>query len=286
MRKTQAKTTTASAKKAPVKTAGTGPKAPATGPKRRGGGDKTILPEGTRMISIHILGKKYEIPETLTIMKAVEHAGYTYVRGCGCRGGICGACGTFYRLPGDFRLRTGLACQTVVQDGMVVAQVPFFPANRAVFDLDSLGGDGVEALRALYPEVFKCVGCATCSRTCPMDIDVMYYIALMKRGDLMAAARESFDCIQCGLCAIRCPAQISQYTAAQFVRRVAGRYLTAQAEHLKKRVADIEGGKYVPMLADLARMTPDQVRELYVAREREPDLAAPGTWMPKETKYL
>jgi len=43
-------------------------------------GDRTIPPEGARMIPIYIMGREYVVPETLTIMKAVEYAGYTYVR--------------------------------------------------------------------------------------------------------------------------------------------------------------------------------------------------------------
>ena len=78
-------------------------------------GDKTIPPEGAKMIPIYIMGREYMVPETLTIMKATEYAGYQYMRGCGCRGGICGACGTFYRFLGDYKLKTGLACQTVAQ---------------------------------------------------------------------------------------------------------------------------------------------------------------------------
>ncbi len=40
------------------------------------------------------------------------------------------------------------------------------------------------------------------------------------------------------------------------------------------------------MLDDLIGMNKDDLEEIYVAREREPDLAEPGTWMPQETKYL
>ena len=89
-------------------------------------GDKTIPPEGAKMIPIYIMGREYMVPETLTIMKAIEYAGYKYVRGCGCRGGICGACGTFYRFKGDYRLRAGLACQTVAEQDMIIMQLPFF----------------------------------------------------------------------------------------------------------------------------------------------------------------
>ena len=41
-----------------------------------------------------------------------------------------GACGTVYRKPGDYHIRVGLACQTVVEPDMYLTQIPFFPANR------------------------------------------------------------------------------------------------------------------------------------------------------------
>ena len=46
------------------------------------------------MIPIYIMGKEYKVPVGLTIMKALEYAGYQLTRGCGCRGGVCGACVT------------------------------------------------------------------------------------------------------------------------------------------------------------------------------------------------
>lgn len=248
-------------------------------------GDKTIPPKDARMIPIHIMGREYEVPESLTIMKAVEYAGYNYTRGCGCRGGICGACATYYRYLGDYRLRSGLACQTVVEPNMVLMQLPFFPSNRPNYDLDAVEGDPHEELRRLYPEVFKCVGCGTCTRTCPMDIDVMDYIALMKRGDLKGAAEKSFDCVMCGLCASRCPAQISQFTAAMLVRRMYGKFILPKAEHLASRVEEVKSGKYEKMLAELAEMDPEEVKKRYVDREREPDMAPPG-WKPEDESNL
>ena len=251
-------------------------------------GDKTIPPEGAKMIPIYIMGREYMVPETLTIMKAVEYAGYQYTRGCGCRGGICGACGTFYRISGDYRLQSGLACQTVVQPDMVIVQIPFFPANRPSYNLDDYkeNSDLHEGLRNLYPEVFKCLGCGTCTKTCPMDIDVMDYIALMKRGDLKGAAIKSFDCVMCGLCASRCPAQISQFTAAMFVRRIYGKYILPKAEHLEKRCEEVKTGKYEKFLEELLTLDQDELKKRYTEREREPDMSGTGKWMPKETKYL
>ena len=46
------------------------------------------------MVHVYLMGKMYEVPSNLTIMKAMEYAGYQLIRGCGCRNGFCGACAT------------------------------------------------------------------------------------------------------------------------------------------------------------------------------------------------
>jgi formate hydrogenlyase subunit 6/NADH:ubiquinone oxidoreductase subunit I len=248
-------------------------------------GDRAILPEGARTIPIFVMGKKYEVPETLTIMKAMEFAGFRFLRGAGCRGGICGACPTVYRMAGDYKLHFGLACQTVVEANMYLAQIPFFPANRASFSLEEMSG-AAEAIHALYPELFRCVACNQCTKACPMDVDVLGYISALKQGNLEKAARISFDCIQCGLCASRCMGEIPQYHIAQLARRVFARFVQPQAAHLKTRVAEIEAGKYTGMLADLTTMSKEDLEKIYVEREREPDLAPAGTWQPKDTRFI
>ncbi len=245
-------------------------------------GDRTIPPEGARFITIYIMGQAYQIPETLTILKAMEYAGYQFKRGCGCRGGICGACGTFYRKQGDHTLRTGLACQTVAEEGMILAQVPFFPANRADHGAVDISRPPDEQIAGLYPEIFRCVGCGTCTRTCPMDIDVMNYIAHFKRGDVMRGAKASFDCIMCGLCVSRCPANISQMNVAMAARRIAAGQMTPRSESTKNRAEQVRSGRYEPILAQLAKMKKDELKKLYVEREREPDLSKPGEWMPQD----
>ncbi len=250
-------------------------------------GDRTIPPKDARFISISIMGQEYKVPETLTIIKAMEYAGYQFKRGCGCRGGICGACGTFYRIQGDHNLYTGLACQTVVQPGMNLAQIPFFPANRADhvdLHLEKMPPD--ERIATLYPEIFKCVACGTCTRTCPMGIDVMNYIALFKRGDILEGAKQSFDCIMCGLCVVRCPANISQMKVAMAARRLAATQLVPRSKVTKDRAKLVREGRYEAMLAELGQMDTDKLKEIYVSREREPNLSEPGEWMPKDQSHL
>ena len=77
-----------------------------------------------KMVNVYFSGKRYSVPADLTIMTAMEYAGYTWKRGCGCRHGFCGACATIYRIKGDNELKTCLACQTQVQEGMYVASIP------------------------------------------------------------------------------------------------------------------------------------------------------------------
>ena len=55
------------------------------------------------MVNVYFFGKKYSVPADLTIMTAMEYAGYTLIRGCGCRHGFCGACATIYRIKGTER---------------------------------------------------------------------------------------------------------------------------------------------------------------------------------------
>jgi succinate dehydrogenase/fumarate reductase-like Fe-S protein len=222
------------------------------------------------LIPVYIMGKRYEVPPSLTIMKAMEWAGYTLVRGVGCRGGFCGACATVYRIGGDERLHFGLACQTVVRPAMYLAQIPFFPTQRQTYDLTKLKPEAATIWK-LYPEVLRCLGCGTCTKACPQELDVKGYMAALMRGNLSAAADKSFDCIMCGLCAARCPAEESQYNAAILARRLYGRYLAPRSRHLAARLAEIESGAFQDELATLKRADRATLLKLYAARDIEPE---------------
>ena len=237
-----------------------------------------------KKIPIFVMGKKYLVPETLTIMKAIEYAGYKLVRGAGCRGGICGACGTVYRKPGDYRIYVGLACQTVVEPDMYLAQIPFYPANRAAFDWDAIEATG-EAIGQLYPELYRCVACNACTKVCPMDVEVMDYIALVKRGDIAEAMRVSFDCIQCGICTSRCMGELPQYHIAQLARRLYGGKLAPKCEHLEQAVEKIGSGYFTDKLAELKAMDLEDLKKLYAEREQEPH-QADEYWTPKSSEGL
>lgn len=222
------------------------------------------------LIPIYIMGKKYKVLPSLTIMKALEYAGYKLVRGVGCRAAFCGACATVYRLPDSYRLQIGLACTTMVQPGMYLAQIPFFPAGRAQYELDELAPT-FGTLASLYPELMRCLACGTCTKACPQEIDVKQYMADAMRGNIAAVADRSFDCIMCGMCAARCPAEESQYNIAILARRLYGKYLAPKAQHLAERVTAIETGEFDDALAELKAMPIEELRKRYNQRDIEPD---------------
>ncbi|MCK4699196.1 MAG: 2Fe-2S iron-sulfur cluster binding domain-containing protein, partial [Bacteroidales bacterium] len=125
-------------------------------------------------VTIYIMGREYKVPADLTILTAMEYAGYKFVRGVGCRQGFCGACTTIYRKKGDYKLQTGMACQTRVEDGMYLVQIPFVPAEKANYDIEK-EKYAVSIFFKHYPEIAKCLSCNTCTKACPQDLEVMDY---------------------------------------------------------------------------------------------------------------
>ncbi|MCK5414933.1 MAG: 4Fe-4S dicluster domain-containing protein [Thermoplasmata archaeon] len=221
------------------------------------------------MVEVFIMGKPYEVPSSLTIMKAMEYAGYKLVRGVGCREGFCGACGTVFRRRGDYKLYSGLACQTLVEDGMYLAQIPAFPAEKAVYDIRKLEPTASSLLR-YYPELARCVSCNSCTKVCPQEIQVMDYVNEALRGDIDKAAHTSFDCIMCGLCTARCHAEMTQYLIAILARRLYAAHIAAKAPDLEPRVQQILDGEFDEELEGLKKMSIEELKVLYKKRDIEP----------------
>ena len=236
------------------------------------------------VVPIFIMGKRYVVPASLTIQKALEYAGYQLVRGVGCRGGICGACGTIYRIPGSFAIKVGLACQTVVEHDMRIAVLPFFPANRKVYSIRDVLPTP-EIFAQFYPEIMRCMGCNTCTKSCPMDINTMEYISAALRGDIEKTAVLSFDCVMCGLCTARCPGELGQYNIGILARRIYGRYIALKAAHVHEMVGRVAQGRYVEDLERLRAMPMEDLKLIYTQREEEPELSEDG-WIPKNQEHL
>jgi len=217
---------------------------------------------------IFVMGKMYRVPMGFTIMKAIEYAGYQYIRSCGCRAGFCGACSTVYRIGDEQKLQFALACQKLVEEGMYLVQIPFVPATKAKYDLDKLKADE-NVILSIYPEIARCVSCNTCTKSCPQDISVMMYIQCALRGDIAKAAELSFDCIQCGMCAMRCPADIKHYHVGQLARRLRGKYIDPVSKNLQTRLGEIEDGKYDKEMEELVTMDDDKIVQIYRDRKIE-----------------
>ena len=183
-----------------------------------------------KTVDVFFFGKKYSVPASLTIMIAMEYAGYTLKRGCGCRHGFCGACATIYRIKGKNELKTCLACQTQVEDGMYVASIPFFPTDKRRYDIEALQADQ-QVMAQLYPEIYSCIGC--------------------------------------GCCSVRCPAGISHPHVGLLARRLTGKYIVPKSKHLEKRVQEIREGQYDALIEQIMQKPITEMQELYNSREIE-----------------
>ena len=228
-----------------------------------------MMSESPRMVDIYVMGKHYAVPEGLTILTALEYCGYRIIRGCGCRAGFCGACATIYNFKNDPLLRYDLACQKTVEQDMYLTQIPFFPAVKAQYDLEQIKAAGDQVL-ALYPDIVKCFGCNTCTKTCPQELEVMWYMSDALRGDIHEVAVKSFDCVMCGLCAARCPQGLVPYNVAILCRRLYGRYLAPTSKHLEQRIAESESGKCDSDVEKLKKADEKELRRLYAERDIEP----------------
>lgn len=100
----------------------------------------------------------------------------------------------------------------------------------------------------------------------------MQYIAYAQRGEYDKCAEESFDCVMCGVCSSRCPAGISHPQVAMLARRLNGKYIAPECEHLADRVKEINEGIFDEKIAELMAKSVDniqEVKDLYNSREIE-----------------
>ena len=227
------------------------------------------MAEQAPMVDIYIMGKRYQVTEGWTILTALEYCGYRLIRGCGCRAGFCGACATVFKVKDDPQLKFDLACQKTIEPEMYLTQIPFFPATKALYELDKLEATYEQILK-LYPDIVKCFGCNTCTKTCPQELEVMWFMSDALRGDIKEVANKSFDCVMCGLCAARCPQVLVPYNIALLCRRVYGRHMAPRSKHLDDRIDEIDKGKFDAEVAKLKKMSEEELRRRYETRDIEP----------------
>lgn len=231
---------------------------------QRGRGEK----KDVKMVPVFFYGKQYYVPEPFTIISAYEFIGYQYTRGCGCRGGSCGACAAIYIIPESLQIKTGLACQTQVVPGMSVIQIPYFPTEKPPYEIEQLLPN-TESIGKVFQKLYKCLQCNTCTKMCPQDINVMECMAFAMRGDIQRMAIQSIPCVMCGLCAARCPAEIAPYNIMLLGRRLFGRYILPPSKSIEARLKQIEEGQFDARINELMTIDFDQLKEIYRKQQAE-----------------
>lgn len=151
---------------------------------------------------------------------------------------------------------------------MCVASLPFFPLEKKIYDITEIKPTQ-QIMMQLYPEIYSCIGCNACTKVCTQDLNVMQYIAYAQRGEFEKCAQESFDCVMCGVCSSRCPAGISHPQVALLARRLTGKYIKPEAEHLTKRVKEIADGEYKEQIEEIMAKPVEELKEMYNTREIE-----------------
>ncbi|MBD0305542.1 MAG: (2Fe-2S)-binding protein [Nitrospiraceae bacterium] len=213
-----------------------------------------------KMVSVEIAGKTYQVPEGITVIKALWYTGQEVIRGAGCLGGFCGACATYYRTKDDPKVKTCLACQTAVEDGMSFSMVPPFPARKATYDITELQ-DPKQDLFTLYPEAPLCRNCNACTEACPQGIDVREGVWRAVFGDFKTTSELFMDCVMCGLCNPVCIADIAPNLVGLYASRAQGAHFTEKPERLYHRIKEIEDGRYEAEWDRVLKMNEQELKE-------------------------
>jgi ferredoxin len=112
-------------------------------------------------------------------------------------------------VPGSHEVKGGLACQTLVLDGMDICRIPRFPLHRAHVEPKDI--ESADDILKLYPELDSCTRCGACNDVCPVGIDVVRLVDSFRERNLIQGAAQALNCISCGLCAVRCPEDITPF---------------------------------------------------------------------------
>ena len=198
------------------------------------------------MLHLTIEGREIAAPAGCSILQAYIRAGETLVEGVGCMGqGVCGSCRVMVRRSGEPEVRTALACETLVEEGMQVAFLDYFTESaRHAYRMEDLR-DSWEVMRRMsevFPEAAHCRHCSGCDRACPKGLEVQQGVNLAVAGQLAAAGRVFDECVMCNLCTLACPEAIRPNHLGLFVRRMVASLALRPAD-LMLRLHQIENGE-------------------------------------------
>jgi ferredoxin len=120
-----------------------------------------------KMVRLIVEGRQIAAPAASSILQAFVHAGQTLVEGVGCMGqGVCGSCRVMVRRTGQQQVKTELACETVVEDGMQVSFLEYLtPLARRPYRIEDFA-DSWQVPRKLlefFPEAPHCRHCGGCT---------------------------------------------------------------------------------------------------------------------------
>lgn len=198
------------------------------------------------MVRLSIEGRQVEAPANCSILQAFLHAGETLVEGVGCMGqGVCGSCRVMVRRRGEREVKTQLACETLIEDGMEVAFLDYFtPSVPHAYRMEDVG-DSWQVLHTIgevFPEAAHCRHCGGCDRACPKGLDVQRGVNLVVEGQLAASSQVFDECVMCNLCTLACPEHIRPNHLGLLVRRMIAA-LTLRPANLMRRLQQIESGE-------------------------------------------
>jgi len=194
-------------------------------------------------VSVEIMGRRYDVPQGITLVQAMWYTGHHIVRGIGCLGGVCGACSTVYRKKGERDLKEGLGCQLLVEEGLSYSFAPAYPVQKTAYRFEQIE-DPKRDLFKYYPEVALCRNCNACTEACPQQIDVRTGVWKAAFGDFKGVADLFLSCVMCGLCTPVCIADIAPHRVGLYARRSQAIFFTDRPQQLVKRIEEIGQGKF------------------------------------------
>ncbi|MCG3110602.1 MAG: 2Fe-2S iron-sulfur cluster-binding protein [Candidatus Manganitrophus sp. SB1] len=220
--------------------------------------------EKKNLVTVEIMGKKYQVPQGITLIQAMWHTGHQITRGIGCLGGVCGACSTLYRTKGSYELKQGLGCQLIVEEGMSFSLSASFPVQKPIYRMEEIT-DPKQDLFKYFPEVALCRNCNACTEACPQGIDVRTGIWKAAFGDFKEASNLFLSCVMCSLCVPVCIAEISSNQVGLYVRRAEGIFFNERPPQLSSRIEEIHCGKYNTQWETLMKMSEEELKTCPIA---------------------
>ena len=199
-----------------------------------------------KILHLTIEGRQIEAEANCSILQAFLHAGQTLTEGVGCMGqGVCGSCRVMVRRSDDQDVKTALACETLIEEGMQVAFLDYFTeSSRQAYRMEDIR-DSWQVLRTIsevFPEASHCRHCNGCDRACPKGLDVQNGVNFAVEGKLTASSQVFDECVMCNLCTLACPESIRPNHLGLFVRRMIAS-LSLRPANLMQRLHQIESGE-------------------------------------------